>query len=238
MEIKNVTGVRNLISAAEYEIKRQSALIKEGKGIKAETRSYKEDTDETVSSREKETEEEYGFTFEPDLTFYSTKEIQPQKPVIASKVAKDLADKNQYSEKTIKELILFNKRNMSLLLDVNKEDFRKAISLIEKFASFGIEDYSREEFNSMLKTDITSVERPEFMSLLGREKAAEANVDKEEIKKYIRDTLSSDKNLLDRGLTDPKVIGFMIGQVKEKYPINGKDAADLIKKEIKDLQNK
>ncbi len=238
VEIKNVTGVRNLISAAEYEIKRQSAMIKEGKSIKAETRSYKEDTEETVSSREKETEEEYGFTFEPDLTFYSTKEIKPQNPVIASKVAKGLADKNQYSEKTIKELIMFNKRNMSLLLGVNKEDFRKAVSLIEKFAAFGIEDYSSGEFNSMLKNDITSVERPAFMSLLGREKAAEANIDKGEIEKWIRYVLSSDKNLLDRGLTDPKVIGFMIGQVKEKYQINGKDAADLIKKVIKDLQNK
>ena len=91
VEIKNVTGVRNLIAAAEYEIKRQSALIKEGKEINAETRSYKEDSNETVSSREKETEEEYGFTFEPDLTFYDTTKLAIQKAIIASSVAKELA---------------------------------------------------------------------------------------------------------------------------------------------------
>ena len=237
VEIKNVTGVRNLIAAAEYEIRRQSSLIQEGKEINAETRSYKEDTDETVSSREKETEEEYGFTFEPDLTFYDTTKLSIQKAVIASSVAKELAYKQEYNEKTIRELILFNKKNLSLLIGLSKDEFKKGVSLIEKLASFGIDDYSEEEFNKMIKQDISSLEKDGFLQLLGRTSKYEEKADEEEIEAGIKEMLSLDKSLLDRGINDGKAMGFMIGKVKEKYHVSGKEAADFIKKVIKSMLN-
>ncbi len=237
VEIKNVTGVRNLIAAAEYEIRRQSSLIQEGKEINAETRSYKEDTDETVSSREKETEEEYGFTFEPDLTFYDTTKLSIQKAVIASSVAKELAYKQEYNEKTIRELILFNKKNLSLLIGLSKDEFKKGVSLIEKLASFGIDDYSEEEFKKMIKQDISSLEKDGFLQLLGRISKYEEKADEEEIEAGIKEMLSLDKSLLDRGINDGKAMGFMIGKVKEKYHVSGKEAADFIKKVIKSMLN-
>ena len=237
VEIKNVTGVRNLIAAAEYEIKRQSALIKEGKEINAETRSYKEDSNETVSSREKETEEEYGFTFEPDLTFYDTAKLSIPKAVIASSAAKELAYKNEYSEKTIRELILFNKKNLSLLSSLSKEEFKKGVSLIEKFASFGIEDFSDEEFKKMVGQDISSLEKDGFLQLLGRSSKYEEKPDEKEIETRVMEILSLDKNLLARGINDEKAMGFMIGKVKEKYHVSGKEAADIIKKVIKRILN-
>ena len=237
VEIKNVTGVRNLIAAAEYEIRRQSSLIQEGKKINAETRSYKEDTDETVSSREKETEEEYGFTFEPDLTFYDTTKLSIQKAVIASSVAKELAYKQEYNEKTIRELILFNKKNLSLLIGLSKDEFKKGVSLIEKLASFGIDDYSEEEFKKMIKRDISSLEKEGFLQLLGRTSKYEEKADEEEIEAGIKEMLSLDKSLLDRGINDGKAMGFMIGKVKEKYHVSGKEAADFIKKVIKSMLN-
>ncbi len=237
VEIKNVTGVRNLIAAAEYEIRRQSSLIQEGKEINAETRSYKEDTDETVSSREKETEEEYGFTFEPDLTFYDTTKLSIQKAVIASSVAKELAYKQEYNEKTIRELILFNKKNLSLLIGLSKDEFKKGVSLIEKLASFGIDDYSEEEFKKMIKRDISSLEKEGFLQLLGRTSKYEEKADEAEIEAGIKEMLSLDKSLLDRGINDGKAMGFMIGKVKEKYHVSGKEAADFIKKVIKSMLN-
>ncbi len=237
VEIKNVTGVRNLIAAAEYEIKRQTALINEGKKINKETRSYKEDSNETVSSREKETEEEYGFTFEPDLTFYDTTKLEIQKAIIASVVAKELAYKNEYREKTIRELILFNKKNLLLLTSLSKEEFKKGVSLIEKFASFGIEDYSEEDFKKMIKQDISSIEKGEFLRLLGKTSKYEEKADEKEIEKGIIEMLSQDKNLLKRGITDGKAMSFMIGKVKEKYHVTGKEAADIIKKVIKSMLN-
>lgn len=237
VEIKNVTGVRNLIAAAEYEIRRQSSLIQEGKEINAETRSYKEDTDETVSSREKETEEEYGFTFEPDLTFYDTTKLSIQKAVIASSVANELAYKQEYNEKTIRELILFNKKNLLLLTSLSKDEFKKGVSLIEKLASFGIDDYSEEEFKKMIKQDISSLEKDGFLQLLGRTSKYEEKADEEEIEAGIKEMLSLDKSLLDRGINDGKAMGFMIGKVKEKYHVSGKEAADFIKKVIKSMLN-
>lgn len=237
VEIKNVTGVRNLIAAAEYEIARQSELIKSGKKIAAETRAYKEDSNETVSSREKETEEEYGFTFEPDLTFYDTTRITIQKPIIASTVAADLANKNDYGEKTIRELILFNRRNLSLLSSIKKEEFKDGVSLIEKFASFGIDDYSEKEFKDMLKHDVSSVEKSDFMFMLGREKKPEQKAGKPEIEAGIKEMLSSDRGLMERGLKDEKAMSFMIGKIKEKYHVTGKEAADFIRKVIKSMSN-
>jgi aspartyl/glutamyl-tRNA(Asn/Gln) amidotransferase B subunit len=237
VEIKNVTGIRNLIAAAEYEIKRQSNLIKEGREINAETRSYKEDSNETVSSREKETEEEYGFIFEPDLTFYDTTKLEIAKAIIPSQVAKELAIKNNYSEKVIRELILFNKRNLSLLTIISQDDFKKGVSLIEKFASFGIEDYSEEDFRKMLKEDVNSIDKERVLRLLGRINKTEEKAEEEEIEAEIKHILYSDKTLLDRGIKDEKAMSFMIGKIKEKYHVTGKEAADFIKKVIKSMSN-
>ncbi|MGC8648508.1 MAG: Asp-tRNA(Asn)/Glu-tRNA(Gln) amidotransferase subunit GatB, partial [Candidatus Micrarchaeia archaeon] len=40
VEIKNVTGIKNLVDAARYEIKRQSELLENGEEPQIETRSY------------------------------------------------------------------------------------------------------------------------------------------------------------------------------------------------------
>ncbi len=230
VEIKNVTGIKNLISAAEYEIQRQSQLIKDGKDVIMETRTYKEDTEETVSSREKETEEEYGFIFESDLTFYETSNIKLNKVVIPSKIAHELAEKNGYSEETIRELVMFNKRNLYLLSNTPKEDFSKAVALIEKFYSFGIMDYSDNQFEMMLKYDVSSMDKGTFMSRIeGKEPIKEA--DKKEIEEYLILTIKQDSTL--QGREDEKAIGFLIGKLKQKYHMDSKEAKEIIEKTIK-----
>ncbi len=74
-ETKNVTGKRNVEKALAFEAERQLKLVSEGKKIVRETRAFDEKTLSTKATRKKETEEDYGYIFEADLTgFELTKE--------------------------------------------------------------------------------------------------------------------------------------------------------------------
>ncbi len=63
VEIKNISGAKEVEKALNYEILRQKNI----KEVKRETRLWNEKTKTTVSARVKEEEEEYGYIFEPDL---------------------------------------------------------------------------------------------------------------------------------------------------------------------------
>ncbi|RLJ05737.1 MAG: Asp-tRNA(Asn)/Glu-tRNA(Gln) amidotransferase GatCAB subunit B [Candidatus Aenigmatarchaeota archaeon] len=68
VEIKNITGTKEIEQALKYEIVRQNNLLKKGLKIEQETRMWNPDLQATQSMRKKETEEDYGYIFEPDLT--------------------------------------------------------------------------------------------------------------------------------------------------------------------------
>lgn len=67
IEVKNITGTKEIEQALKYEIVRQTNLIKRSIEIKRETRSWVPELNVTQSLRGKEVEEEYGYIFEPDL---------------------------------------------------------------------------------------------------------------------------------------------------------------------------
>ena len=67
VEVKNITGFKDIERALQHEVERQKREVKEGKKIMAETRSWDSDVGITRSLRLKETEEEYGYIFDPDL---------------------------------------------------------------------------------------------------------------------------------------------------------------------------
>jgi aspartyl-tRNA(Asn)/glutamyl-tRNA(Gln) amidotransferase subunit B len=68
IEVKNITGFANVEKALSYEIIRQENLLRMGQKIVRETRHFDADTKSTHTLRKKETEEDYGYIFEPDLT--------------------------------------------------------------------------------------------------------------------------------------------------------------------------
>ena len=67
VEVKNVTGFKAVEAALSFEEKRQKSLAGEGKKIVRETRGFDEANQSTFSLRSKETEEDYGYIFEPDI---------------------------------------------------------------------------------------------------------------------------------------------------------------------------
>ena len=67
VEVKNISGFRFVEKALEYEIARQRKVLSEGKKVERETRSFDEKSLVTKRLRLKETEEDYGYIFDPDL---------------------------------------------------------------------------------------------------------------------------------------------------------------------------
>jgi aspartyl-tRNA(Asn)/glutamyl-tRNA(Gln) amidotransferase subunit B len=67
VEIKNISGFKDVEKALQYEIIRQKGLIKRKQKIKRETRGWDASSSVTRSQRSKEEEEEYGYIFDPDL---------------------------------------------------------------------------------------------------------------------------------------------------------------------------
>jgi len=70
VEVKNVTGKKGVEKALSFEIARQKNMLLNEKEIMRETRAFDEKTMTTMASRGKETEADYGYIFEPDLTAY------------------------------------------------------------------------------------------------------------------------------------------------------------------------
>ena len=75
VEIKNLSSIRSLKDAIDYEIKRQQELLEENKKIIQETRGFDEKRRITFSQRYKETSEDYRYFPEPDLPFL---ELNPE----------------------------------------------------------------------------------------------------------------------------------------------------------------
>ena len=67
VEIKNITGFKELEKALVSEITRQQQVLAEGKKISQETRGWDSSTNSTHLMRSKETEADYGYIIEPDL---------------------------------------------------------------------------------------------------------------------------------------------------------------------------
>ena len=74
-ETKNINSVRSLGRAVEYEIRRQTVLLEEGKTPIQETRGWKDEHDKSISQRNKEEAVDYRYFPEPDLRIL---EITPE----------------------------------------------------------------------------------------------------------------------------------------------------------------
>ena len=67
VEVKNMNSFRSVFNALEFEMERQTRLVREGRRIVQETRGWVEDRQVTASQRTKEYASDYRYFPEPDL---------------------------------------------------------------------------------------------------------------------------------------------------------------------------
>ena len=93
VEIKNITGFKEIERALKYEVERQK---QEKDSIVQETRAWDSEIGITRAMRKKEVEEEYGYIIEPDLveteiTKKWIEEVKSEMPELAQEKAKRFA---------------------------------------------------------------------------------------------------------------------------------------------------
>ena len=67
VELKNLNSLKSIVRAIDYEIKRQSKLLRLGETIKKETRRFNDHSGDTSPLRDKEYAHDYRYFKEPDI---------------------------------------------------------------------------------------------------------------------------------------------------------------------------
>ncbi len=100
VEVKNINSFHSVERAAEYEMKRMTKLLEEGKGneIVQETRGWDENKQSTFSQRLKENENDYRYFPDPDLPKLYLNEIFDIKKIKESLPESPIARRLRYKE--------------------------------------------------------------------------------------------------------------------------------------------
>ena len=116
VEVKNLNSFKAVRDAIDFEIKRQSELLKEGKKVVQETRGFDESKGKTFSQRMKEESHDYRYFPEPDLPplkidFSVALEIKAAMPKLPSQ--KRTRFKNNYGLQDGQTNILINNEKLA-----------------------------------------------------------------------------------------------------------------------------
>jgi len=164
IEIKNITGFKEIEDAFLYEIVRQKDILKRGGKIIRETRAWDEKAKITRSLRKKEFEEDYGYIFEPDLT-----KIEISKEWI-EKLEKTLPElPHQKFERYKKQFNISSELASSIITDLELAQlYEKVVKKIEpKFVATWVNILKKTLFYNDLELKETKLTPQIFVRLLG-----------------------------------------------------------------------
>lgn len=103
VEVKNMNSIKNVGRAIEFEMKRQSALLRRGENIVSETRTFNADDGSTSDMRSKEQLNDYRYFPDPDLSPVEIddawfEEITVSMPKLPQAIKAELMDKYHLPE--------------------------------------------------------------------------------------------------------------------------------------------
>ncbi len=200
VEVKNITGFKAVETALAYEIKRQREVLEEGGKVIRETRGFDEPTGSTLSLRTKETEDDYGYISDPDLTKIELDDkwiaaIKKQLPELPAEKAKRFQKEFNLSDYDAKVI------SSDLLLSQIFEYAAKELdpSLAAKFLSrelLAILNYNNLNLRNL---NLDSNEIIKLLKLLDGGKVSEKNA-KEAMIKYCNEKITPEKFLKEENL--------------------------------------
>jgi aspartyl-tRNA(Asn)/glutamyl-tRNA(Gln) amidotransferase subunit B len=260
VEVKNVTGFKEVEDVVKYEIQRQKDVIKKGGKVERETRAWDENSRVTRSLRKKEFEEDYGYIFEPDLTMIeltdewieNLRKTLPELPHekydrymkdfgISSEQAKSMTSDleiAQFYDKIVKHIdpkfaaTWINILKKTLFFnDITLKETKLSKSAFNKLLKLIDEKKVTDRGAEMILREIIS--KPEnFDDLVDKYSA----VDIKNVEKVVDEVLKDNENAVEeykKGIK--KSLDFLVGQVIKKVGkrIDVKELKSLLKSKIK-----
>ncbi len=263
VEIKNMTGTKNIEKALNFEIVRQKIVLTSNQQLQQQTMHYDAKTLSTVASRTKETEEDYGYIFDPDIPVIrldkefvnKVKEKMPELPLQKiERFVKDYKIKEQDAyvitiEKATADMFeeLSQKVDKDYLLKWMVGPLRKVLNYNSlKFAQTGMKE---EHITKLLKLTKKETITPRAGELVLREMAIKPDdpekimkklgfegIEKKELTEIIEKVLNENKNAIeDYKKGEKKALQFLIGQIvrETKGQADAKEVAKLLQSKLK-----
>lgn len=228
VEVKNVTGIKSLIESMRFEMARQNAIVKAGGKIARETRGYNEKRKITESLREKETDEEYGYIYEPDLTVFDISGMECTEPVYINEWAEKIAKDSDVSPRTIMEMTMLDRHSFQLIERFRGgHDVRNVIHAIQRFKKYNDEEPDPkviERMISLIEADkmLTREAINEIKS--GNSVSIEyAKMSDSEIDKIVKDFLKSNPHLISEYKKRSKTINLMVDRIAKRHGLHPKE---------------
>ncbi|MGC8675905.1 MAG: Asp-tRNA(Asn)/Glu-tRNA(Gln) amidotransferase subunit GatB [Candidatus Micrarchaeia archaeon] len=223
-EIKNITGFANVEKALLFEIARQRQLRAQGIAIEQETRHFDETRKTTSSLRSKETEEDYGYIFEPDLNTYEIGEdyiaaLEPALAELPSKRIEKLVDKYGIDAKLAK-VVVYEGREFGDFFEKCADMFQNR-NLLAKWSTGDLLKCLNYNKVSISASKVTPEKYVEFLNLIDKKIITERFA-KELIKEFVA-TGAIPEDLANARVANATDLGKVVEEVISE---NAKAVAD------------
>ncbi len=231
VEVKNVTGIKNMIETLRFEIERQTELIRAGEEIARETRGYNEKSKSTQTLREKESDEEYGYVFEPDLTVFDIAELKFNEPVYANDVAVGLANGTDVSPRTVSEIIMLDRDSLRQIERLRgRHSLRSIIHGIERYKKYGRAGRVADKVLDNIVLLIEEGKEVPKEAIVDLESGKEARVEysqlsDEQLDELINKYLEENPALVREYVKQPKTINLIIENIARGNGLHPKEVA-------------
>lgn len=206
VEIKNVNSFRFMEKALEYEIERQTKLLKQGREPIQETRGWDEVKQETYPQRWKEEAQDYRYFPEPDLPpmRWTKKEIKRLRNLLP-----ELPDEK--AERFVSQFNLLKSQAKILTATREKADYFEEAVKMGKKHKISAKELANVIINK--RVDIEKILPAELIQILVRKRIA-PTISREELEKLIKKVLRENaKAVADYKAGKKEALGFLIGQV-------------------------
>lgn len=257
VEIKNITGFKEIERALHYEVQRQQHEIKENRFIVQETRSWDAEKGATFSLRKKETEADYGYIIDPDLVEFDiskdfVKKIKEELPELAEAKLEKFKEEHGIEETTA-QVLAKDKRLAEMYEAVSKKVdaslaskwIRRELPRVLNYQKKNLEEsgIKPEHMISLLKLieekKITDKIGQKLINKLGeepfdvekhvKEEGLSVVSDQGKIEKFCKEAIKENPQAVEQVKAgEKKAINFIIGKVMQKT--KGKADPTVVKK--------
>ncbi len=245
VEIKNITGFKDIESALAYEVERQKDEIRQARKIVQETRAWDSSKSVTISLRKKETEEDYGYIIDTDLAAVEITqrwrdEIKDEMPELAQdkvrKFVEDYGIKKEDAEVIASDKFLaeiFEKvagkvnpilaakwirRELVRVLNYNKKELHES-GINEKHMADLLKLVESKKITDSVGAKILEklIEKPFDVKEYVKKEGLEAVSDAYELEKYCKEAIEENpKAIEDYKKGSGKALNFIVGKVMQK----------------------